>query len=157
MGGAALAVDPPGITVTIVLFLPDWQPDLDLVDNVATSLERFITMCSGDAYPDGAIADFQYAGPVYTTSLQVRKTLQCLAQYVFSLLDCKRFVSFVFQALDGASFVFVAHPAFKNAESAGRRKRHLLAQFVSTNGAVRNEKQFSHPPREETTTPYRRH
>ena len=41
---AAFAVDPTGIAVDIVFFLPNRKTNFHLVDNEATGLKRFITV-----------------------------------------------------------------------------------------------------------------
>lgn len=44
MPGATLAIDPTRITIGVVLFFPDWQPDLQLVDDISAGQEGLITV-----------------------------------------------------------------------------------------------------------------
>ncbi|GLQ63730.1 hypothetical protein GCM10007867_25750 [Gluconobacter cerinus] len=50
-----MAGHPFGVTIQIMLFLPDGHPVLDLVDDITTGSECSIAMRRGHADPDGNI------------------------------------------------------------------------------------------------------
>src|SRR5258708_16400885 len=66
---AALAVDPPGITAAIVLFLPDRHAMFHFVDNETTGFECFAAMRGTDSDPHRQIAQTQCADAVDAQSV----------------------------------------------------------------------------------------
>ena len=86
---AALAIDPPGIAVPIMLLLPDRQPVFDLIDDVAASLERLAAVLGADADPDRHIADREDADPVHAQRVLDGVALQRFAHDRLAFLDRK--------------------------------------------------------------------
>src|SRR5690606_40542142 len=63
--GAAFAAHPAGIAVGVVFLLPDRQPDLHLVDDVAAGVEGGIPVRRRHADPHRALADLEQPVPVH--------------------------------------------------------------------------------------------
>jgi len=57
--GATLAVHPAGITIDVVLFLPDGHAMFDFIDDEAAGAKRLVAMRGADAHPDGHFAQRQ--------------------------------------------------------------------------------------------------
>ena len=75
MGRAAFTIYPAGMAISVMLFLPDREPDFDLVDNLSASLECFVAMRRRDAHPHRAFTNFQLSCAMYTMSVQKREVL----------------------------------------------------------------------------------
>ena len=56
---ASLAIDPAGMSFDVVLFLPNWQSDFHLVDDIATCLKGLISMSGSHSDPDCVFADLE--------------------------------------------------------------------------------------------------
>jgi hypothetical protein len=63
------------MAVGVVLFLPDRQPNLDLIDNVAAGQESFVTMRRRHANPDCAVTNLQKTYAVHTVGMQMWKLI----------------------------------------------------------------------------------
>src|SRR5919109_3017336 len=64
-GGAALAVDPAGVAVDVVLLLPDGHAVLHFIDDEAAGAEGLVAMRGTDAHPHGDFAECQRAHAVH--------------------------------------------------------------------------------------------
>src|SRR5690606_13023396 len=107
------AVDPAGTPVAIVLLLPYREAALDLVYDVAASLEGITPMRGRHAYPHSAFAYVELPHPVLAAHGDDRKTLQRFAQYALAFLDGDRLVRLVLEPDDGAPVVMVSYPALE--------------------------------------------
>src|SRR5215469_13482565 len=68
-GGAALAVHPARIAIHVVLFLPDRQAVLDLVDDVAAGAEGLVAMRRAHPDPHGQLADAEVTDTVHARGM----------------------------------------------------------------------------------------
>ena len=102
---AALAVHPARVAVEIVLFLPDRQPMLDLVDHEAAGTKRLVAMRRARAHPDREIADAERAEPVYARELRDTEALARRRKDAFALAQPERLEGFVFELRDFAALV----------------------------------------------------
>ena len=50
----AFAIDPARVAFDIVFFFPDWQSNLQFIDDVAAGFERLVPMRGGDTDPNGS-------------------------------------------------------------------------------------------------------
>src|SRR5215470_10157479 len=57
MRSAPLAIHPAGVTVEVVLLLPDGQAVFDLVDNVSAGAESLVAVRRADSYPYRQLPD----------------------------------------------------------------------------------------------------
>src|ERR1700728_5318870 len=79
--GAALAIDPAGIAVLVVLLLPDRHAVLDLVDDVAAGIEGLAAMRGADADPDRELPDRQRPYAMRTAGALDPESLARFGQY----------------------------------------------------------------------------
>ena len=68
--GTALAVDPARVPLDVVLFLPDWQANFHLVDDVAARLECLVAVSRRYADPYGTFAYLKQAGTMHARDVQ---------------------------------------------------------------------------------------
>jgi hypothetical protein len=134
----AFAIDPVRIAVDVVFFFPNWQPDLEFIDNVSAGLERLIAVRRRNADPNRHITDFEQACSVHATRFEKWKSLQRLSKHPVALRDDERLVGLVFQALHRPSVVFVPDPAFKDTKTACARIRQCRLEFLGVYCPVDN-------------------
>src|SRR5690242_14171057 len=139
------AGDPGGVAFEVVLFLPDRQAMLDLVDDVTTGAEGLVAMRGGGADPHGKVADLQVAHAMHGAGRQHAVAFGGLGQDALALGDRQLGVGLVLQAAHFAAVVVVAHPAFERAEAAAAGMLELLAQLGEI-GRGRGEVEAHHPP-----------
>ena len=77
-GRAALAVDPAGVAVRVMLLLPDRHAMFHFVDDVTAGREGLAAVRRADAHPDGEVADAERADTMHAGGLGV-PVLQYLA------------------------------------------------------------------------------
>ena len=97
---AALAIDPAGITVCIMFFLPDRQAHFHLINDVSAGIESLVSVRGRYANPDGAFADLEHAGAMYAMRVKDREFGTSLEDDFLSLADGQRLVRFVLQSFN---------------------------------------------------------
>src|SRR5580692_11232380 len=118
---AALAVHPAGITVQVVLLLPDRDAMLDLVDDVAASQKGFLAVPRAHPHPHGQLAQLQIADAMYASGVFDAKTRHGLGDDALAFLGRQQLEGLVLQMPYLLAFVVVAYPAFKRGiATAGR-------------------------------------
>jgi hypothetical protein len=83
---AGLAIHPARISTGVVLLLPYRNAVFNLINDVATRSECFVAMTGADPYPNGKIADFEFANPVDTQRMLHREPLGGLGHYPVAFL-----------------------------------------------------------------------
>ncbi len=155
MFGAAFAINPARTAVDIVLFFPDRQPYLHLVDDVTAGIERLIPVRGRDADPDGTFTDFEHAGTVQAMGMKDGEPCSGLCNHFLTLADGQRFVYFVFKSLNRMAFVLVSDPTFKTGIGTSRGIEEVAPQNIRVDGLVSNPDHISHPQRAGITGRYR--
>ena len=84
---APFTVHPTGITGDVVLFFPDRNAVLDLVDDISASREGFATVRGADAHPDGDLAEFKHPDAVHAAGAGDAKAPDGLFDYPLAFLD----------------------------------------------------------------------
>src|ERR1700722_18515141 len=83
---AALAVHPAGVTVAVVLLLPDRDAVFDFIDDVAASQKRFLAVARADSHPHGHLAQLQITDAVYARGVFDAEALHGLGNDAFAFL-----------------------------------------------------------------------
>src|SRR6056297_1322413 len=133
---AALAVHPCRLALDVVFFFPDRQALLQLVDDVATGLERLVAMRRGRAHPDGKLAHRKVADTVHAREAHRAEAGLCLLEDLESLIHRQVGVCLVVQARDSTALVMVANPAFERRVSPAARAHQFAAQRLYFNGIL---------------------
>src|SRR5579871_1695803 len=117
----ALAVDPAGVAVAVVLLLPDRHPVLDLVDDEAAGGEGLATVRAADADPHRELAEAERTDAVHAARAAHAEAAHGLGDDPFAFLDRELGVGLVLEALDREALVVVADPALEGREAAAGR------------------------------------
>src|SRR6185437_7399462 len=125
---AALAVHPAGVAVLVVLLLPDGQPVLDLIDDVAAGAKRLVTMAGRHADPDRALADLERAGPMHARGVLHAEARDRFRDDPLAFPDRERLEGFILQPAHAPALVVIAHPALEGGVAAASRIAELRAQ-----------------------------
>ena len=142
----ALAVDPAGIAVDVVLFLPDRDAMLDLVDDVTARGERFRAMRGAHADPDGEFADREIADAVHASRAPYAEPRDRLRDDAFAFAHRQRRERFVLQTSHALAFVVVAHPSFEARVAAARRVAQFRAIRVGRERRLAETERGHQPP-----------
>jgi hypothetical protein len=110
---ATLAIYPSGVTILVVLLLPDRHSVLHFVNDVAAGRESFSTMTCAYTDPDRHLADRQVSNPVYACRVFDTEPLDGFSDDAFALFDRKRLECFIFEVADGVTLVVVAYPTLE--------------------------------------------
>ena len=110
---AAFAVDPTGVPIHVMLFLPDRQSHFQFIDYVTAGFERFVAVRCRNANPDCEIANFEHANTVHATSLEVRVAFFGLSKHLVAFCDHERFIRLVLQTFDVTPVVSIPYPSFE--------------------------------------------
>jgi hypothetical protein len=111
--GASLAIHPPGVTVLVVLLLPNRHAMFDFVDDVSACGEGFGAVARAYAHPYRHLSDRQVSNTVHAGSVLDAESGNCFGDYALTFLDGERLERFVLEVTDGKAFVVVANPAFE--------------------------------------------
>jgi hypothetical protein len=110
-----------------VLFLPDRQTNLDFINDIATGLERLVTVRRGNADPDRAFTNLEQAHAMHASRIEIWKLHPGFRQYFLTFGDRQRRIGLVLEALDDVPLILIANPAFECAITArGRINQGLL-------------------------------
>ena len=142
---AALAIDPAGVTVDVVLLLPDRHAMLDFIDDESAGAERLVTMHRADADPDRDVADGQRADAMYAGGARHTELLDRGLHDACAFLLGELRERLVLEARDRVAFVVIAHPAFEGGEAAAL----FIAQLALQGGGIERrttEREGAHPP-----------
>jgi hypothetical protein len=112
-----LAIHPTGVTVLVVLLLPDGHSMFDFVDDVPTRLKRFSAMAGAHAYPDCHFAYRQIPNAMYAGSVFDAEALDSFGDDTLAFFDGERLKRFVLEVTDRKAFVVVANPTFERCVS----------------------------------------
>jgi hypothetical protein len=112
--GAAFAVHPAGVTIEVVLFLPDRHTVLDLVDDVPAGGKSFVAVLGGRSDPHGYLADFQQAKAVNAGGSGDPKTPHRLVDDARSFLQCQVLETLIFEPHYFAAVVAVSYPTLES-------------------------------------------
>src|SRR5690606_14809874 len=128
--GAALAVHPAGVAVDVMLLLPDRQPVLHFVDDVAAGAKGLVAMRCDDAHPHREFTDAEVAEPVHAGDARDAELRARLGEDALALDAPERLEGLVFEMLDALAVVQVPHPAFEGGVAAGGgiRERRACAR-----------------------------
>src|SRR5210317_1188282 len=118
-----LTIYPFANAAYIMLFLPDRQPNLGLVDDIATGIEGLTSVGGGYTNDDSNITEFQQPFPVDADGVTDTKPLDRFIDYLAAFLFCNRPIHLVLQALNRLAFVMVANPSLKH----GKRPASIIA------------------------------
>jgi hypothetical protein len=135
--GAAFAVDPTGVTVFVVLLLPDGHSVFDFVDDVTAGREGLGSVACTYAYPYRHLADGEVADAVYACGVFDAETLDGFSDDALALFDGERLEGFVFEVANGKAFVVVADPTFKRCVTPRGGILQLLTQFALVDSFAR--------------------
>ena len=145
--GTALAVHPTRITVGVMLFFPDRDAVFDLVDDPTTRAEGLIAVWSGDAHPDGELAERQITDAVHTTRVDDPEARAGLGHDPLPLPQRQCLEGLVFQAVHRTAFIEVAHPALEgHVAAAGRIGEGLLQGGHVERAGAEGEARLNHRP-----------
>ena len=135
-GRAVLAIHPTGIAVRVVFLLPDRNAVLHFVDDESARIEGFAPMLGADTDPDGQLADRKVADTMRAAGMYDAKTLACTCKNALALAQRQRRKGLVFQTLDRAAVVAIAHPAFERYIAPACRVFDSLSQLPGQQRAV---------------------
>ena len=113
VGGAALAVHPPGVPVHVVLFLPDRYAVLHFVDDVAAGRKGLAPVSGAHPHPHRNIFQAEVAGAVYAGGSNNAKSFAGLIQNDMPFFKSESRIRLVFERAHLTAFVVIAHPALK--------------------------------------------
>ena len=82
-----LTVDPIRVAIRVILFFPDRQAPLELINYVPASLKRLIAMRRRYADPNGAIADLEQARTMHAVRMKMWKLLGRFGKNLLALTD----------------------------------------------------------------------
>jgi hypothetical protein len=82
-----LTIHPPGITIDVVLFLPNRDAMFDLVDDVSTGTERLVAMSSTDTDPHSHLADREITNAVNASRMFYAELLNGLGDDALAFFD----------------------------------------------------------------------
>ncbi len=125
---AALAVDPSGIAVFVVLLLPDGNAVFHFIDDVAARAKRLVAVARARAHPHRHIADPEIANAVHAGRALDAEALDRLGYDPLAFLHRQRLERLVLQVPNLVPFVVIAHPAFERRIPAALRIRELGAK-----------------------------
>jgi hypothetical protein len=131
---AALAIDPAGVTVLVVLFLPDRYAVFDLIDDVSACEERLVPMPGAHTDPDGHLADGQITDSMYARGMLDSEARDRVRDDALAFFDGERLERLVLEMSDAETFVVVAYPTLERGVPAARRIGELSAQRCFVNG-----------------------
>jgi len=140
-----MAGDPFSIAVEIMLFLPDRNAVLDLVNNVPTGPESRIPMWRRHTDPDSHIPDPKCSRAMHRYSVTNLETGQSFLHNPFAFLYGQRGISLIFKTIYSTTLVAVPHPPLKRAEPSGFRQMQAIPQRIQIDWRVRHQK-ARHPP-----------
>src|SRR6195256_4829676 len=135
-GGAALAIDPTGVTAQVVLLLPDRHALLDLVNDVAAGEKRLVAMRCAHSHLHRQLADRKLADAVQARGVRHAKARDRLGEDALTFANGERLEGLVLQAPHAHALVGIAHPAFERRVSAAGRISELRAQSLWLDGRV---------------------
>ncbi len=118
MGCTALAIDPTGIAIDVVLLFPDGHPELHLVDDVPACVEGLATVGGADAHPYRKITNGQWAHPMRTGRGMNVESSGGFFENAPAFFDGHGRIGFVLECGDALSLIVVAHPSLKRGETA---------------------------------------
>jgi hypothetical protein len=127
--GASLAIHPTGVTVHIVLFLPDRDSMLHFIDDVSARGECFGTMPGAYANPYRHVTDRQVPDSVYACGKCDTESLDSVGYDPLAFLDCERLERLVLEMADGKTVIVVADPALEGRIAASSGIGQLCAQL----------------------------
>ncbi len=142
---AALAVHPAAVAALVVLLLPDRQPMLDLVDDLAAGGEGLRAMPRGHAHPYRDVADRERAEAMHAFGRQHAVAARGLPDDARAFLERERLEGLVFERRHTAALVVVAHPALEGGESAGFGQGDRGSERARVDRRLR-EREAAHPP-----------
>ena len=80
-----------------MLFFPDRQPRLGLIDDIAAGVESITPMFGRDTHPHGHITQMQMANAVHTHRTNQPKSSPCLRQDSLSFRFTQRHIALVLE------------------------------------------------------------
>src|SRR6266403_5005344 len=152
-GGAALAIDPAGVTAQVVLLLPDRHALLDLVNDVAAGEKRLVAMRCAHSHPHRQLADRKLADAVQARGVRHAKARDRLGEDALTFANGERLEGFVLQAPHAQALVGIAHPAFERRVAAAGRVGELRAQRLRLNGGAGEAEHGQRPFRSARSQP----
>jgi len=144
MRRTTLAANPAGIATHVMLFLPDWKPDFDLVDNVSAGQERIVSMCGHNADPNGTFADFEQPFTMHAGGIQNIESPSRFSQHLLTFLDRNRLVDLILESGYITPLVAISNPAFEARISASPLITQRITAFVNLNRFFLNQHRTIH-------------
>src|SRR5580704_12589399 len=135
--GAALAVDPAGVAVEVVLFLPDRHALLDLVDDVAGRKKCLVAVRGAGAHPHRHLADGEIPESMRAGGARHAEAADRLCDDALPLAQRERLV---LQVLHLRAVAVIAHPALEASEAAAARIGERAAQTLAVDRGVAEAK-----------------
>src|SRR5665213_2555962 len=133
---AAFAVHPAGVTVEVVLLLPDRDAMFDLIDDEAASQKGFLPVPRAHPHPHGHLAQLQITDAVYASGVFHAKALHGRGDDALAFLIRQQLEGLVLQMPHLLAFVVVAYPAFKRGVATTGRINDLLAFDFGVDGCL---------------------
>src|SRR5580704_17112622 len=138
--GAALAVDPAGVAVEVVLFLPDRHALLDLVDDVAGRKKGLVAVRGAGAHPHRHLADGEIPESMRPGGARHAEAADRLCDDALPLAQRERLERLVLQVLHLRAVAVIAHPALEASEAAAARIGERAAQTLAVDRGVAEAK-----------------
>ncbi|GBR20965.1 hypothetical protein AA3271_0866 [Gluconobacter japonicus NBRC 3271] len=140
-----MAGNPFGITIKVMLFLPNRNAMLDLINNVPTGPESRIPVRRRYTDPDSHIPDPKCSRAMHRHSVADLETGQSFLDDPFAFLYGQRGISLIFKTIHSAALIAVPHPSLKRAEPSGFRQMQTIPQRIQIDWRIRHQK-VRHPP-----------
>src|SRR6185503_4871300 len=146
-----LAVDPAGIAIDVVFFLPDRHAVFHFIDDVAAGAEGLVAMRGADPHPDSHVANSERAETMHAGRARDAETFAGLGDDACTFLLCKFDERLVLQPRNCQALVVIAHPAFEGCEAAAGVIAHGALQrrgieCALAEGKRRGAGRSVHPP-----------
>src|SRR5207302_316226 len=135
------------VAAGVMLFLPDRQAVLHLVDDVAARLERLRAVRRAHPHPHGELADGQIPEPVHAGRVRHAEARHRLAENALALAHGERFEGLVLEPPHALAVARIAHPALEGGVSATGRVGELPAQRLGLNRGAGEAEHGSRPAR----------